>query len=129
MARIEPFRAWRPRPEVAELVASPPYDVLNSDEAREMAAANPLSFLRVVKPEIDLEPGIDLYSDAVYAKGSENLEKLKNDGVLIHEDRPALYLYRQRMGNHVQTGLVTGALTGLTAYWVWQRLEGSAWGA
>ncbi len=63
-----------------------------------MAAANPLSFLHVVKPEIDLEPGIDLYSDAVYAKGAENLQKLKDDGVLIREERPALYLYRQTHG-------------------------------
>jgi len=109
MARIEPFRAWRPRSDKAELVASPPYDVLNSDEAREMAASNPLSFLRVVKPEIDLEPGIDLYSEEVYAKGAENLQRLKDDGVLIREERPALYLYRQKMGDHVQTGLVTGA--------------------
>jgi len=109
MAHIKPFRAWRPRPDKAELVASPPYDVLSSDEAREMAAENPLSFLHVVKPEIDLDPGIDLYSDAVYAKGAENLQRLKDDGVLIREERPALYLYRQRMGDHVQTGLVTGA--------------------
>jgi uncharacterized protein (DUF1015 family) len=109
MARIEPFRAWRPRPEMAEKVASPPYDVLNSDEAREMAADSPLSFLHVVKPEIDLDPDIDLYSDAVYAKGAENLQRLKDDGVLIREAAPALYLYRQIMGDHVQTGLVTGA--------------------
>jgi len=109
MARIEPFRAWRPVPEKAELVASPPYDVLNSDEAREMAAENPLSFLHVVKPEIDLEPGVDLYSDQVYAKGAENLSWLKDEGILVREDRPALYLYRQKMGDHIQTGLVTGA--------------------
>jgi uncharacterized protein (DUF1015 family) len=109
MALIKPFRAWRPRPDKAEMVASPPYDVLNSDEAREMAAENPVSFLHVVKPEIDLEPGVDLYSDAVYAKGAENLKRLKDDGVLIREERPALYLYRQRMGEHIQTGLVTGA--------------------
>lgn len=109
MARIEPFRAWRPVPDKAELVASPPYDVLSSDEAREMAAENPLSFLHVVKPEIDLDPGVDLYSDAVYAKGAENLQRLKDDGVLLREERPALYLYRQIMGDHVQTGLVTGA--------------------
>lgn len=109
MALIKPFRAWRPRPDKAERVASPPYDVLNSDEAREMAAGNPVSFLHVVKPEIDLEPGIDLYSDAVYAKGAENLQRLKDDGVLVREERPALYLYRQKMGDHIQTGLVTGA--------------------
>ncbi len=109
MALIKPFRAWRPRPDQAELVASPPYDVLSSEEAREMAKTNPVSFLHVVKPEIDLDPGTDLYSDAVYAKGAENLARLKDDGVLIREERPALYLYRQRMGDHVQTGLVTGA--------------------
>jgi len=109
MALIKPFRAWRPRPDQAELVASPPYDVLSSEEAREMAKTNPVSFLHVVKPEIDLEPGVDLYSDAVYAKGAENLKRLKDGGVLIREERPALYLYRQRMGDHIQTGLVTGA--------------------
>jgi len=109
MALIKPFRAWRPRPDQAELVASPPYDVLSSEEAREMAETNPVSFLHVVKPEIDLAPGVDLYSDAVYAKGAENLARLKDDGMLIREERPALYLYRQRMGDHVQTGLVTGA--------------------
>jgi uncharacterized protein (DUF1015 family) len=109
MAQIKPFRAWRPRPELAERVASPPYDVVSSEEAREMAAGNPLSFLHVVKPEIDLESGIDLYSDSVYAKGAENLKKLKDDGVMMREQWPALYLYRQVMGNHVQTGLVTGA--------------------
>ncbi|MEE4272212.1 MAG: DUF1015 family protein [Thermoanaerobaculales bacterium] len=109
MARIEPFRAWRPTADLAERVASPPYDVLNSDEAREMAADNPLSFLHVVKPEIDLPPGTDLYSDEVYAKGAENLQRLKDDGVLVREARPALYLYRQKMGDHVQTGLVAGA--------------------
>jgi uncharacterized protein (DUF1015 family) len=109
MARIEPFRAWRPRPEVAERVASPPYDVLSSDEARDTARDNPLSFLHVVKPEIDLAAGVDLYSDQVYAKGAENLSRLKDDGILIREATPAFYLYRQRMGDHVQTGLVTGA--------------------
>lgn len=109
MARIEPFRAWRPRPELAARVASPPYDVLSSDEAREMAAGNPLSFLHVNKPEIDLEPGADVYSDAVYAKGAENLRQLQSSGALIREPVPALYLYRQRMGDHVQTGIVGGA--------------------
>ena len=109
MARVEPFKAWRPRADVCADVASHPYDVLSSAEAREMAADNPLSFLRVVKPEIDLDPGVDLYSDEVYAKGAENLNRLKSDGVLVHETSPSLYLYRQRMGDHVQTGLVAGA--------------------
>ncbi len=109
MARIEPFRAWRPQPHLAAQVASPPYDVLSSDEAREMAAGNPLSFLHVNKPEIDLPPGTDVYSDAVYAKGAENLRRLQAEGALLREPVPALYLYRQRMGDHVQTGLVAGA--------------------
>lgn len=109
MARIEAFRAWRPKQEHAEAVASPPYDVLSSDEARELAATNPLTFLHVNKPEIDLPPGTDVYSDAVYAKGVENLRRLMNDGILIREETPALYLYRQQMGDHIQTGLVAGA--------------------
>jgi uncharacterized protein (DUF1015 family) len=109
MARIEPFRAFRPRPEFAERVASPPYDVLSSEEARQMAADNPLSFLHVVKPEIDLPPGTDLYAPEVYDKGAENLKRLIDDEVLVRDPEPALYLYRQRMGDHVQTGLVMGA--------------------
>ena len=72
MAHIEPFRGVRPRRDIAGLVAAPPYDVLTSDEARDMAAGNPYSFLHIGKPEIDLPPGTDPYSDAVYAKGREN---------------------------------------------------------
>ena len=109
MAKLNPFRAWRPRPDVCAEVASPPYDVLSSAEAREMAAENPLSFLHVVKPEIDLDPGTDVYAPEVYATGAANLGRLVDDGALIREERPALYLYRQRMGDHVQTGLVAGA--------------------
>ncbi len=109
MAKLSPFRAWRPRPDVCAQVASPPYDVLSSEEAREMAAGNPLSFLHVVKPEIDLEPGTDVYSPEVYRKGAENLRRLIDEGVLVREEGPALYLYRQRMGDHEQTGLVAGA--------------------
>ena len=109
MARIEPFRAWRPQAHLAAQVASPPYDVLSSDEAREMAADTPLSFLHDTTPEIDLPPGTDVYSDAVYAKGAENLRRLQAEGALLREPVPALYLYRQRMGDHVQTGLVAGA--------------------
>jgi len=74
-----------------------------------MAANNPLSFLHVVKPEIDLDPQIDVYSPEVYRTGAANLKKLMDDGVLVRESTPALYLYRQRMGDHVQTGLVAGA--------------------
>jgi uncharacterized protein (DUF1015 family) len=109
MAKLKAFRAWRPRPDVSAQVASPPYDVLSSAEAREMAADNALSFLHVVKPEIDLEPGTDVYAPEVYETGAANLQRLIDDGVLIREEKPALYLYRQRMGDHVQTGLVAGA--------------------
>ncbi len=109
MATIRPFRAWRPRPELAAQVASPPYDVLSSAEARDMAKDNPLSFLRVSKPEIDLATDIDHYDDVVYAMGAANLRRLIATGVLQAEPAPCLYLYRQRMGEHVQTGLVAGA--------------------
>jgi len=109
MAKIEAFRALRPRAEVAAEVASPPYDVLNSAEAREMAEGNPISFLHVNKPEIDLPEDIDPYDMAVYAKGAENLQGLIDQGALIREEHPALYLYRQIMGEHTQIGLVAGA--------------------
>ena len=109
MSQIRPFRAWRPRPELASQVASPPYDVMNSEEARAMAEGNPLSFLHVVKPEIDLDPGVDVHSDAVYAKGAENLRKLMDEGALQREGKPCFYVYQQRMGEHVQAGLVAGA--------------------
>jgi uncharacterized protein (DUF1015 family) len=109
MARIEPFRAWRPQPKLALEVASPPYDVLSSAEARQMAEGNPLSFLHINKPEIDLPEGTDLYSDEVYAKGAENLQRMISEGTLLRESKPALYLYQQWMGDHVQTGIVAGA--------------------
>lgn len=109
MAKIEAFRALRPRVDVAVQVASPPYDVLNSAEAKAMAEGNPNSFLHVNKPEIDCPEDIDPYDPAVYAKGAENLKRLVDDGVLIRESRPALYLYRQVMGDHSQIGLVAGA--------------------
>ena len=113
MAKIKPFQGLRPVPEKAAQVASPPYDVLSSEEARAMAEGNPISFLHVVKPEIDLPPGTDLYSDAVYAKGAENLSRLESEGVLRRDERPCFYLYQQRMeiagAEHVQVGLVAGA--------------------
>jgi uncharacterized protein (DUF1015 family) len=109
MARLQAFRAWRPAPGWAEKIASPPYDVLSSDEARTMVEGNPDSFLHVVKPEIDLPVGTDVYAPEVYAKGAENLARLKAEGKLVQEAVPALYLYRQIMGDHEQTGLVAGA--------------------
>ena len=106
MAVIRPFRALRPRAERAQLVASVPYDVVNTDEARALAGENPLSFLHVSRPEIDLPPGTDIYSDAVYRKAVENFEKLIADCPLEKETEPSLYLYRLIMGDHEQIGIV-----------------------
>jgi len=106
MATVTPFAALRPDPELASQVCELPYDVMSSEEAKVMAAGNPLSFLRVSKPEIDLPEGTDLYSDAVYAKGLENFLKLIEDGVLRRDERPMFHLYRQVMGGHSQIGLV-----------------------
>ena len=109
MANIRPFAALRPKPELAARVCELPYDVMSSEEAREVAAGNPLSFLHVSKPEIDLPPGTDTYSPAVYAKGLENFQRLINEGALRQDSAPAFYLYRQIMGSHSQVGLVAAA--------------------
>jgi uncharacterized protein (DUF1015 family) len=106
MATVTPFAALRPDPALASKVCELPYDVMSSEEARVMAEGKPLSFLRVSKPEIDLPEGIDLYSDAVYAKGHENFLKLIADGVLRRDPSPMFHLYRQVMGGHSQIGLV-----------------------
>ena len=106
MAVIRPFRALRPNSEQAKLVASVPYDVVNTDEARELARGNPLSFLHVSRPEIDLPSDIDVYSDAVYRKAVENFEKLIANCPLEMESQPSLYLYKLVMGNHEQVGIV-----------------------
>ena len=106
MAVIRPFRALRPQADRAQLVASVPYDVVNTEEARALADGNPLSFLHVSRPEIDLAPGTDLYSDAVYRKAVENFEKLIAECPLEKEAEPSLYLYRLIMGEHEQIGIV-----------------------
>src|ERR1043165_9395524 len=106
MATIKPFAALRPRPELAARICELPYDVMSSEEARTLAQDNPLSFLHVSKPEIDLPPGTDLYSSGVYAKGRENFRRLIEEGVLRQDDTPCFYLYRQIMGRHEQTGIV-----------------------
>jgi uncharacterized protein (DUF1015 family) len=106
VAVIRPFRALRPPPERAEAVAAVPYDVVNTEEARALADGNPLSFLHVSRPEIDLPPGTDLYSDAVYRKAVENFEKLIATAPLEKETEPSLYIYRLVMGQHQQIGIV-----------------------
>ena len=92
-------------PANAAAVSSVPYDVVSTEEARELASGNPLSFLHVTRPEIDLATGIDPHSAAVYQQGRENFEQLRRDAPLTVEQSPALYLYRLRMGAHEQTGV------------------------
>jgi uncharacterized protein (DUF1015 family) len=106
VAVIQPFRALRPPADKVALVASPPYDVVNTEEARELAEGNPLSFLHVSRPEIDLPEGTDLYADVVYRKAAENFEKLIKECPLEEEETPSVYLYRLIMGGHEQIGVV-----------------------
>jgi uncharacterized protein (DUF1015 family) len=106
VAIIRPFRALRPQPDRAEQVASVPYDVVNTDEARALAEGNPFSFLHVSRPEIDLPAGTDIHSDAVYRKAVENFEKLIATAPLEKESEPSLYLYRLIMDDHEQIGVV-----------------------
>ena len=109
MATIKPFPALRPRPELAAQICELPYDVMSSDEARAMAAGNPLSFLHVSKPEIDFPASTDVYADAVYEKGRENFQALIAQGAIRQDSQPCFYLYRQIMGRHAQVGLVAAA--------------------
>jgi uncharacterized protein (DUF1015 family) len=106
VAIIKPFRALRPRPEQAALVASVPYDVVNTDEARTLAGDNSLSFLRVSRPDLELPDEADHYADEVYAQAAANFDRLIAAAPLVTENEPSLYLYRLRMGDHEQTGLV-----------------------
>ncbi len=115
MATLRPFKAYRPKPDLAAEVAAKPYDVLNSDEAREEVKGHPLSFLHIGKPEVDLDPSIDLHDAAVYEKGRDNLQTLITDGVLVEDQSPCLYLYAQTMGEHTQYGLVGCAA--VEEYW------------
>ena len=109
MAVVKPFAALRPKADVAGKICELPYDVMSSDEARELAKDNPLSFLHVSKPEIDLPTGTDLHSAVVYDKGKENFQRLISEGALVQDQQPCFYLYRQVMGKHSQVGLVAVA--------------------
>ena len=104
MIKIKPFRGLRPTVELADKVASPPYDVLSSQEAREMAAENSISFLHINKPEIDLPADTDPYSELVYNTGRDNLQKFIADGTLVQDERESIYIYRQIWKGHTQTG-------------------------
>ncbi len=103
--KIKAFPSLVPAPGKAETVASVPYDVVNTEEARALAADNPHSFLRVVRAEIDFPPGTDAYGDEIYNKSKSNLEALQANGILTREPEPCVYLYRQIMDGHSQTGI------------------------
>jgi uncharacterized protein (DUF1015 family) len=109
MSVLKPFAGVRPPKDLVLKVAAPPYDVVNTEEARAYAQGNPVSFFHVSRPEIDFPPGTDEHSEPVYQKGLENLRRFMSDGTLKQDARPTYYVYRQRMGSHVQVGLVAGA--------------------
>jgi uncharacterized protein (DUF1015 family) len=106
MAAIFPFAALRPVPHAAAAVAAVPYDVVSTDEARALAADNPLSFLHVSRAEIDFPLGTDPYSDQIYERANENFRDLRARAPLVTEETPSLYVYRLQMGEHVQAGIV-----------------------
>lgn len=106
MAVFKPFYALRPTKERAKDVAALPYDVMSSGEARVMASGNPFSFLHVDKAEIDLDPSVDIYSEQVYLKARENLNRLVKDGILVKDAQKCYYIYRLTMDGRSQTGIV-----------------------
>ncbi len=114
MATFKPFKALRPVQDKAKAIASLPYDVMDSDEARQEVQKNPLSFLHVEKPEVDLPSGTDLYDPAVYAKARENLYKYISEGYMKQDAKPAYYIYKQVMDGRAQIGLV--GLTSVDEY-------------
>lgn len=109
MAIIRPFKAIRPMKEFVDKIAALPYDVMDSDEAREMVKDNPYSFLHVDKAEVDLPTDIDVYDDRVYVKAKQNLDKMIDDGLYVEDEKPRYYVYRQVMKGRSQTGLVACA--------------------
>jgi len=105
---IRPFTALRPAPGKAQDILAPPYDVLNSSEARERVQGQPHSFLHVSKPEVDLPAETDPHSHAVYAKGAENLNRLLDTGLMVRDPLPRYHVYRLTMGERQQTGVAAG---------------------
>ena len=103
---VRPFPAVRPAPAQAAAVAAVPYDVVDTAEARALASGNPVSFLHVSRPEIDMPDGTDCSSPASYAQARKALDALRSSGTLVQEAEPRFYAYRQVMGDHAQTGIV-----------------------
>ena len=106
MAIVKAFKGIRPIEELASKIAALPYDVMSSEEARDMVVDNPYSFLHIDRAEIDLDPSVDIHDKKVYEKARENLEKMIEDGQFIQDEKPCLYIYRQIMNGRAQTGLV-----------------------
>jgi len=106
MATVKAFRAIRPAPELAHKVAALPYDVMDSNEAREMVKGNPYSFLHVDKAEVDLDPSIDLYDKSVYEKARDNIRAMIKDGVFMRDEKNCMYIYKQVMKGRAQIGIV-----------------------
>ena len=107
--QLRAFHGIRPATEKTADVVCPPYDVINSEEAASLARGKPSSFLRVIKPEIGLPEGTHLYSDPVYLAARDNFQQLLDSGAMLRDNHPSLYIYRQKMGDHVQTGVVGAA--------------------
>ena len=111
MATVVPFKALLPTPDKVSKVAAVPYDVVNSEEAAVLAEGNPISFLRVSRPEIEMTPGINLYDDSVYAKANENFKRLCKEAPLELDSESRLYVYTLKMGAHIQTGIIAAFST------------------
>jgi len=109
MSVLRPFKAYRPAAELASKVAAPPYDVLNTEEAREFVKGNPYSFLHVDKAEIDMEPGIEPKSTPVYEKARDNLYSMIENGVYVHDEKPCFYIYTLEREGKAQRGVVACA--------------------
>ena len=114
MSLILPFKALRPVRDKANEVVAPPYDVLNSIEAKHLAKGKPYSFLHISKPEIDLEKGTSFNDESVYKKGAENLKKFINDKVLYQDKDECIYIYEITLKNRMQTGF--GCIASIDAY-------------
>ncbi len=109
MATIKPFRGIRPPRELVEKVESRPYDVLNSEEARQEAGDNEMSLYHIIKPEIDFEPGTSEYDPKVYERAAENFQKFQDRGWLVQDKEEHYYIYAQTMNGKTQYGLVVAA--------------------
>ena len=116
MSVFRPFKAVRPMPQYASLVAALPYDVMTSDEAREKVKGNPYSFLHVDKAEIDLPKDTDIYSDIVYETAAKNLKSLETDEICKQDNTPCFYIYMQTMNGCTQTGIVGCASIDAVSY-------------